>query len=369
MTAPTLSAVETRFQKNTVTNVEFLKKLPSESRLAEALGFRPEKYLVIYDKRLRKNESVEKWLRDFTFTYPVTAGEKLKDVHDFPSHFKRIFNLVSPFSARSLCVLALGGGTVGDFAGFVSSVMKRGVPLVHIPTTLLAAMDSAHGGKTGLNLGAIKNQVGSFYPANSVLIVRSLFEALPILQLQSASGELAKMALLQGGALFERFERHFKPDLETFWEFLPDVIDVKYGFVAQDPYEETGHRQVLNLGHTLGHALESYHGIAHGLAVGEGLIFAIQWSHHSGYLREKQPAHLIDLLVEKIGVLKPLEFVKKHRMMSRAKLAKFIMEDKKLTDTRHMSFIFLESIGRPFRKVVPLESFLTETQRQGWTAV
>lgn len=361
--------MESAFQWNAKTKVEFLKKLPSEARLAEALGFRPEKILIIYDKRLQSNDAIRRWLKEFPLTYAVSSGEKLKDVYTFSSHLKKIFKLITPFSTRSLCVVGLGGGSVGDFAGFLSSVMKRGVPLVHIPSTLLAAMDSAHGGKTALNVGEFKNQIGSFYPADAVLIVKSLFEGLPALQIQSASGELAKMALLAGGKLYQRFQEEFTMDLESVWTLLPDVIEAKYKVVELDPFEKTGERQVLNFGHTLGHALESYYGLAHGVAVGEGLIFALKWSEHQGYLRGEDPRILVTLLEERLGFLGPKKFAKAKRAMSRSRLAKLVAEDKKTTDTRHVSFIFLEKTGVPFRKVVTLESLLTETQRQGWTAL
>jgi 3-dehydroquinate synthase len=356
-------------QPGAKTKVEFLKKLPSEARITEALGFKPEKILVIYDKKLAKDEPVAKWLKEFPLHYAVASGEGLKDVNAFAGHLKKIFALITPFSARSLCMVAVGGGSVGDFCGFLASVLKRGVPLIHIPSTLLAAMDSAHGGKTALNVGGFKNQVGTFYPADSVLIVKSLFEGLPALQIQSASGELAKMALLEGGKLFTRFLDEFKMDLDTIWELLPDAIEAKYKVVERDPFEKTGERQILNFGHSLGHAIESYYGLAHGVAVGQGLIFALLWSEHQGYFRGEEPLHLVDVLNERVGLLKPRDFAKKYRPMSRAKLSKLVIEDKKLTDTRHMSFVFLEKIGMPFRKVVSVDSLLTETQRQGWTSL
>lgn len=349
--------------------VEFLKRLPGKEKLNEALGMKPEKYLVIYDKRIAKSKAVAEWLDDFVIAYPVKGGEDTKDLHKFAGHVKEIFKKITPFSPKSLGVVSLGGGTIGDFAGFLASVLKRGVPLVHIPTTLLAAMDSAHGGKTALNVGEVKNQIGTFYPANAVLLVKSLFEDLPQLQLQSAGGELAKMALLEGGALFDRFYKDFKLDLDLIWEFLPDVIASKYKVVDQDPFEKTGERQLLNLGHTLGHALESYYSLPHGVAVGQGLLFALGWSEHQGYWRNRNSEELVSMLVEKLALKRPREFAKANRPMSRAKLTRFISEDKKMTDTRHLNFIFLEDVGKPFRKLVTLESFLTETQRQGWTSV
>ncbi len=360
--------MESAFVWNSKTKVEFLRKMPSRARMAESLAHPPEKYLLIYDKRLAHLEVVQKGLKEFKYLYPVTAGENLKEISDFAYHVKKIVRMVSPFSPHNLGIVALGGGTVGDFAGFLASVVKRGLPLIHIPTTLLAAMDSAHGGKTALNIREYKNQVGTFYPADAVLIVKSLFEGLPPLQLQSAGGELAKMAIIQGGEMYQRFREHYQTNLETIWDFMPAAIEAKYKWVEQDPFEKTGARQVLNLGHSLGHALESYYGIPHGLAVAEGLIFCAQWSVHQGYWRGAEAEELVNLLVEKLQTKLPKDFARSYRSMRRSKLKKLIVEDKKLTDSRHLNFVFLEGIGAPFRKVVTVESLLTETQRQGWTS-
>jgi 3-dehydroquinate synthase len=351
------------------TRVDFLPNLPTASRIAEALGFTPGKTLVIYDKRLRKRPDVKRWLGAFDLTYAVEGGEKLKDFAEFPAHLKKMTNLLRAFSPRASAIVALGGGSVGDFAAFTASILKRGVPLVHVPTTLLAALDSAHGGKTALNLGGIKNQVGSFYPAAAVLIARPLFGDLPIEQLRSAAGELAKMALLAGGTLFDAVRADLKPDLDVIWRHLPAAIEAKYDVVKRDPLEHAGERQILNLGHSLGHALESYHHLPHGVAVGQGVIFALRWSAHQGYFRGGRAEELITWMTDALGLLDPREYAKKYRPMSRAKLERLLKQDKKMTDAHHVSFIFLENVGRPLRKTIPIESLLTETQRQGWTAV
>lgn len=348
--------------------VNFLKKLPSKKRLAELLGFTPEKVLIIYDRKLDKQPLVQKWLKQYDLNYPVTAGEKLKELDQFSSHVKRIMKLLGPTSPKNLCVIGLGGGTIGDFAGFFASVFKRGVPLVHIPTTLLAAMDSAHGGKTALNVGDFKNQVGSFYPASAVLIVRELFDQLPQIQVHSAAGELAKMALIEGGEFFEQLRETYIKGLEEIWKFLPQAISAKYRIVEQDPLEKSGERAQLNLGHTLGHAMELYYELPHGVAVGLGLVFTVHWSHHHGYLNFQDLEHISDLLHDKVGIQRAHQFLAKRRKMSRSRLRRLISEDKKLTDKEHLSFIFLQGIGQPLRRTISLDSVLTEAQRQGWIA-
>lgn len=347
--------------------VEFLRKLPSPARLSDGLETKPEKFLVIYDSRLEKSPEFAPWIKSYRFSYRVKGGEALKDLNDLNYHVKKIFKLVSPFSARSLCVVAVGGGSVGDFAGFLASILKRGVPLIQIPTTLLAAMDSAHGGKTALNVGDLKNQVGTFYPADSVLIAKEFFENLPEIQIQSALGELAKMALIEGGPLLEELKATEKPDLEMIWKLLPQVIEAKGKWVDKDPLERLGERQVLNFGHSLGHVLEGSFGIPHGVAVGQGLIFASAWSHHQGHLKAEELSNILDLLIRKLKFLTPEDFTAKHGRLSESKMVRFISEDKKLVNTTHLSFVFLEKIGSPFRKKMTLQSFVTETQRQGWT--
>lgn len=349
--------------------VDFLRKLPSAARLSESLGGKPEKFLIIYDGRLERAPGFKEWIRKYPFSYKVKAGESLKGLDSFPYHIRKIFKLISPFSSRSVCVVAVGGGTVGDFAGFVASVLKRGVPLIHMPTTLLAAMDSAHGGKTALNVGDLKNQVGSFYSAESVLIIRQFFENLPAVQIQSALGELCKMAFIEGGKLLDDLVSAKALDMDFIWKALPDVIEAKYKWVEKDPYEKSGERQVLNLGHSLGHVLEGYFGIPHGVAVGEGLLFSCLWSHHQGYMKLPERDRAMEILVGQLGFLPPEEFSKKYRPLTESKLMRFISEDKKLLDTRHLNFVFLEKFGQPFSKKVAVQSFITETQRQGWTRI
>ena len=349
---------------NVTTKVEYLKRLSPIDQLVGSLDVRPEKILVIYDKRLARVPAFMPWLKSSARFYAVTAGEPLKDFANFPLHLKKILKILGPFSPRSTVVVAVGGGSVGDFAGFLSSVLKRGVPLVHVPTTLLAAMDSAHGGKTALNVGGNKNQVGTYYPATAVWIVKSFFADLPPLQLQSAGGELAKMALLTGGQFFADCA-NFRPTAEQIWSHLDFAIKAKYAIVDRDPFERSGERQVLNFGHTLGHALEAYFKIPHGVGIGYGLVFAVNWSAHCGYL--KNPGLLLTWLETRFGFGGPKSFVRSQRLMSRDRLKKFLCEDKKMTDAENVNFIFLEGPGQVFRKKVPIDSFLTETQRQGWT--
>ena len=350
------------------TKIAYLKKLPTLKKLSEIIGYAPTQTLVIYDRKLEKTSTISKWLKTGQkVDYPVTAGEKLKDLDYYPGHAKKILRKLGPAERGKCVVIAVGGGTVGDFAGFFASTFKRGVPFVHIPSTMLAAMDSAHGGKNALNISGVKNQVGTFYPAEAVLIAREILQTIPVPQMKSAGGELAKTILIEGGEFFEQAKEADFNDFATFWKFLPQAIDTKNRIVEQDPLEKSGKRQILNLGHTFGHALESYYGISHGLAVGLGLVFSTHWSHHHGFLSLQDQEVILDFLHDKVGVPKIHQFVKGKKSLTRAKLEKLILDDKKVIGLNSVTFIFLEGIGKPFRKTVDIDSFLTEAQRQGWS--
>src|SRR5690606_12933694 len=125
-------------------------------------------------------------------------------------------------------------------------------------------------------------------------------------------------------------------------------------------FETKGERQQLNLGHTFGHALEAHYQIAHGESVALGLVFAIQWSQHRGYLRPADEDRILKLLHDHLKIPKVDQFLQKRRRMSRERLAQWLADDKKLVDQRHVRFVFLEQIGKLKRTAVPFESLLTE---------
>ncbi len=173
-------------------------------------------------------------------------------------------------------VVALGGGVVGDVAGFVASSYQRGVPVVQVPTTLVAQVDSAYGGKTGVDLPEGKNYVGAYHQPSGVLVDVRLLETLPAVELAAGRAEVIKTALIAGGRLWERVSGGHFEDEET----VLDCARTKLAVVAADE-RDSGRRQVLNLGHTVGHALETatgYGTLRHGEAVGLGLLAALRLS-------------------------------------------------------------------------------------------
>jgi len=179
-------------------------------------------------------------------------------------------------------ILAVGGGVVGDIAAFVASTYHRGVDyLVHIPTTLMAAVDSAHGGKTGFNLGAGKNLVGTFRPANLIVIDPFLLRSLDSRTWYSGVAEIIKYGAIMSPDLFNRTKRPVFTDHADLIDIMGECITLKNDVVERDPREQNGIREVLNFGHTFGHALETVTGYTkytHGEAVGLGMLVAIQVS-------------------------------------------------------------------------------------------
>jgi 3-dehydroquinate synthase len=182
---------------------------------------------------------------------------------------------------RNDAIVALGGGVVGDTAGFVASCYYRGVDVVQAPTTLLAQVDAAIGGKTAVNLPQGKNLVGAFHQPIGVLADVNALATLPPREFRAGLGEIAKYALMPGGErVREIVEEHSRAivarDVHVLEALVAASVAIKAAVVAADPHERTGIRATLNLGHTLAHALESVGGyeLLHGEAVAVGLVYA-----------------------------------------------------------------------------------------------
>ncbi len=190
---------------------------------------------------------------------------------------------------RGASVTALGGGVLCDVVAFAASVYLRGVRLVLIPTTLVAMVDAAVGGKTGIDYGGRKNLIGSFYPAAEVVVWPGALASLPARQLAAGMAEVVKTALLGDPGLVELLERDgfaaVTGDTDAAGAVVRRCLQVKGGIVAADPTERTGLRDVLNLGHTFAHALEAVTGFGpwnHGEAVAWGIARAMDLGVHLG---------------------------------------------------------------------------------------
>ena len=174
--------------------------------------------------------------------------------------------------SRKDCVVAVGGGVVGDLSGFAASAYMRGIDFYNIPTTLLSQIDSSIGGKTAINFGGVKNIVGAFYQPKKVLIDPDLLKTLPDRQIANGLAEAIKMSLTSDKELFELFENK---DIEAnLDEIIIRSLQIKKAVVEQDE-KEAGLRKILNFGHTIGHGIESSEGMSelyHGECVALGML-------------------------------------------------------------------------------------------------
>jgi 3-dehydroquinate synthase len=255
--------------------------------------------LALHGERLEVlSKAAARWV-----VLEVEEGEGAKTV----ASAERLWEeMLAAGGKRDSRVIAFGGGSVGDLAGFAAGCFLRGVELVQIPTTLLAQVDASIGGKTGVDLPGGKNTVGLFHHPFMVVCDTEVLPTLPREELRSGLVEVIKMAALLDPDLFERVEQQLDVLLEGDPEALGPVVTAaaaaKIAVVERDPTEQ-GERRLLNFGHTLGHAIESacgYAGLRHGEAVGWGILFVLRLASRRGLAREA--AERIQTLIRRLGL-------------------------------------------------------------------
>ena len=246
---------------------------------------------------------------------------------------------------RSDLLLALGGGVSGDLCGFAAATYQRGMDYVQVPTTLLAMVDSSVGGKTALNLPGGKNLVGAFHQPLAVFADTDTLSTLPREQLLSGLGEVVKYALLGDAALFSALEAGQVPRDETV---IGRCIELKRDIVQRDE-RDSGERQLLNLGHSFGHAVEQCSGytLPHGLAVGIGLAMIARYANRQGLFSDGDLTRLLRLL-EQLGLPTDCTYTKD------ALLAAMVSDKKRRGDT--ITLIVPRAIGHCERRSVALNS-------------
>lgn len=364
------------------TKVLFLSRFPSEKQIQSVIKRTSfAKALVVCDRKLRHKPFLQSWLKSSKFSfYFVSGGEETKSIEKLPIHLRKILNLSNSYGKDQLLFISLGGGSIGDLTGFLSSIYKRGFPLIHIPTTWLAALDSAHGGKNALNFLSIKNVAGTYHFPKIVFIVKEILNILPAKQKQMAFGELLKIALIEGENFYKNLyiylvnefiplqfkdsESFLKEKVKLDWQkfpylkFLKTGIAAKLKIVHQDPFEEKGLRRKLNFGHTIGHIWESAYGISHGEAVLLGMLFSVRWSAHKKLLNKKH-FHELQNLISFF-----LDF--KEKPLSLSQFKKYLKQDKKSVTTISLEFVFIKRPGLVTVKRVQKKELIREAQRQGF---
>ena len=259
----------------------------------------------------------------------------------------RLFDvLIANRFARDAVVVALGGGVVGDLAGFAAACYQRGIDFVQVPTTLLAQVDSAVGGKTGVNHGGGKNLVGAFHQPRLVVSDTATLESLPARELRAGLAEVIKYGLICDAEFFAWLESHIGRLLAREPEALAQAIrrscEIKAAVVGRDEREH-GERALLNLGHTFGHAIEAAGGFAtylHGEAVGAGLAMAASLSAEIGLL-EPAAAERVRRLLQLAGL--PVQVPD----LTAARLREAMQVDKKVRGGQ-LRLVLLRRIGAAF---------------------
>ncbi|MFC1804754.1 3-dehydroquinate synthase [Candidatus Omnitrophota bacterium] len=256
---------------------------------------------------------------------------------------------------KKILIIALGGGVVGDLAGFVASIYKRGIDYIQIPTTLLAQVDSSIGGKTAVDLLEGKNLIGAFYQPRLVLSDVTLLSTLDKRQTRCGLSEVIKYGIIKDPVLFVYLEKNFRRILDHKRQPLEFIVSrcsrIKAGVVKMDEREEKGIRTILNFGHTIGHAIEKaagFKGYNHGEAVAIGMLCAAEISQRLG-LVSPGVKRRIEALIKAVGL--PVK-IKKLMLKS---IIEAHYRDKKFRGARNR-FVLITAIGRTkITEGVPLE--------------
>jgi shikimate kinase/3-dehydroquinate synthase len=298
----------------------------------------------------------------------VRPGETSKDI----STYTRVVDeLLDTAPERRTTVIALGGGVVGDLAGFVAATTLRGLPFVQIPTSLLAQVDSSVGGKTGINTRQGKNLLGAFHQPRMVLADISTLATLAPRELRAGYAEIAKAGLIGDAAFFRWCEAHaaalLAGDRDAQGEAVLRACAFKAQVVGDDEREEKpdGGRALLNLGHTFGHALEAeagYGAILHGEAVAAGIGLAFRLSADLG-LCDRAESERVVAHMAAVGL--PAELALLNRRFSAANLIAHMQRDKKMRDGK-LHFVLARGIGQAFTKAdVPAEAVTALLRAEG----
>ncbi len=299
----------------------------------------------------------------------VPVGEASKSL---PSYLSVLDQMLEARIERRTTVIALGGGVVGDLAGFAAATVLRGVPFVQIPTTLLAQVDSSVGGKTAVNAPQGKNLVGAFYQPRMVLADTATLGTLPVRELRAGYAEIAKAGMIGDAAFFDWCERCgagvVGGDRDAQAQAILRACAFKAAVVGDDEREEKPNdgRALLNLGHTFGHALEAEYGYdggllhGEGVAVGLGLAFKLsaRLGHCSSVDAERVVSH-----VASVGL--PAELTMLNRRFSAATLLGHMRRDKKVRDGA-LNFVLARGIGQAFTASdVPVEAVVDLLRDEG----
>lgn len=279
---------------------------------------------------------VAHWLHcDSAIDIVIKSGEQYKNLQTV----QRIWKVLMKHHAdRNALLINLGGGVITDMGGFAASTYKRGIKFINVPTTLLAMVDAAIGGKTGIDFGGAKNQIGTFAEAEEVLVDHVFLTTLPRREILSGLAEMLKYGFIADAKLLEI-------NLQNYQDYILCAGEIKREIVAQDPYE-AGLRKILNFGHTIGHAIESHclttdYPLLHGEVVALGMAAALWLSVKLCGLDEK--------VLQDFEKQLPMLLSEAEIMLSEDDIEPilgYLAHDKKNKGDK-TQFVLLESLGKP----------------------
>lgn len=251
--------------------------------------------------------------------------------------------MIESSADRDSILISLGGGVITDLGGFLASVFKRGIQHISIPTTVLGMVDASIGGKTAVNVGEIKNQIGTFNHNTLVYLHKEFLETLDKRQVLNGIAEMIKIAIVKDELLWQEIRESNPNKDERFYnEFLEKSISLKEDIVRQDPNEEN-ERKILNFGHTLGHAIESITlskglDVLHGEAVASGIYYAIKLSEQKLSFPKDKAKDIYDYLTQHYKIVDLKEY--------KDLILNYLAADKKNINGE-FRFVLLEDIGKP----------------------
>lgn len=263
----------------------------------------PTRVFVVLDRKIDRiyGTSIKKVMNTFSkkISYlSLAASEKNKSLRTA----NQIYNkLIKEKFGRDTVLIIIGGGTIGDVAGYVASTYMRGIPFIQIPTTLLSAVDSSIGGKTGVNHQETKNIIGTFYHPELVLIDTNFLKSLPQKEIISGFGEVIKYSYLTDQKFYSILLLNYTLVMKKYPDFLNKIIyecvKIKSAVVSKDEKEKSGLRRILNFGHTFAHAFESStsYKLSHGKAVIAGIATALILSFEKKLIDESQLKYMLEL--------------------------------------------------------------------------
>ena len=322
--------------------------LPSLSKEIQKLSPKCKKVAIIVDNKVPKKfiKKIKTILKKYeVFVFSTKSSEKIKSLNKANYFMNKLFNLKLN---RSDLIIGMGGGIIGDLSGFVSSIFKRGINFINIPTTLLAQVDSCIGGKTGVNSNYGKNMIGSFYQPKLVLSDVTFLNSLPKREMTCGYAEILKHAIIKDKKFFKWLKLNTKNILEKKSKFLINAIKysckIKLKFTERD-FKEKNIRMILNFGHTFAHALEASNKfnskLNHGEAVLIGMRIASKFSLYKKICSNKTDEEISQIYASN-NLLKNL-----NKYFSRNKILnsiKYMRNDKKNNDEK-INLILLKSVG------------------------